>query len=115
MISPEVIDKVLDQAIASASHSWEYGTVFEALLEYRSPACSIFKGPSLSHQGSSPSIEGLPALQYVKRFVHTNSATLCEGNGTIHTPSTSSIRRLISKLRFICRPRLARHTRVTAQ
>jgi len=35
MISQVVIDKVLSKARETASHSWEYGTVFEALLEYR--------------------------------------------------------------------------------
>lgn len=45
MITPELLEKVLSQAQASACHSWEHGTVFEALLEYRNPSASIFNEP----------------------------------------------------------------------
>ena len=81
MISSELIDKVLAQASAAASHSWEYGTVFEALLEYHNPEHSIFNSPFLRHEIPSPNIQDLLALQYVKPYIRTDSTTLCEGNG----------------------------------
>ncbi|CAO2657044.1 Nn.00g058470.m01.CDS01 [Neocucurbitaria sp. VM-36] len=94
-MSPELIDKVLDQAIASASHSWEYGTIFEALLEYRSPEYSIFNTPSPSHPSPSRIPEDLPALEYAKRFIRVNSTTLCEGNGSSADPASLGIPALL--------------------
>lgn len=84
-ISSSLIDKVLSQAQAFASHSWEYGIVFEALLEYHNPILTTFHTPGRQHQSALSSIsEEVPALEYIKRFVHTDGTTLCEGNGKVY-------------------------------
>lgn len=83
MIPQVVIDKVLSKAQESASHSWEYGTVFEALLEYRSPRHSVFHDPFPRGEIPKLTVDDVEALRYVKPFIQTNSARLCEGNGKL--------------------------------
>jgi hypothetical protein len=101
MISENLITKILSQAQTSASHSWEYGTVFEALLEYHNPPLSIFNDP-LPH-GKIPTVHEshVPALRYVKPFILTDSDQLCEGNGTfISSPILFEHRQSSSRLLF---------------
>lgn len=81
MITDQLIEKVLAEAVSSATHSWEYGTVFEALLEYRNPKLSIFNQPFTDHGVPTLDPLGVDALQYVKPFIRTDSRTLCEGSG----------------------------------
>jgi hypothetical protein len=81
MMTPEFLEKVLSQAQTSACHSWEYGTVFEALLEYQDPSLSIFNNPILGGQIPVLAEEEVLALKYVKPFILTDSNQLCEGNG----------------------------------
>jgi hypothetical protein len=66
----------------TASHSWEYGVIFETLLEYYSPSVTVFKTSALQHrQHLMKSPEALQALEYIKPFIRTDSTTLCEGHG----------------------------------
>ncbi|KAI4648232.1 hypothetical protein J4E93_004644 [Alternaria ventricosa] len=95
MISQVVIDKVLSKAQETASHSWEYGTVFEALLEYRDPHYSIFHDPFPGGKIPELTVEGVEALRYVKPFIQTNSARLCEGNGSSSDPTSLCIPALL--------------------
>jgi hypothetical protein len=87
-MSPELLEKVLFQAQTSACHSWEYGTVFEALLEYHDPAISIFNDPFPGGQIPILTEEKVPALRYVKPFILTDSDQLCEGNGGFCFPTS---------------------------
>ena len=81
-ISTSLIDKVLQQAQATASHSWEYGVVFEALLEYHTPSLTVFHTTVSRHQKHLSDHNGaIPALKYVTQHIRTDSTTLCEGNG----------------------------------
>jgi hypothetical protein len=99
MLSRKLLEKVLHQAQTSACHSWEYGTVFEALLEYHNPSTSIYNNPFPNKQNPVLIEEQVPALRYVRPFILTNSDQLCEGNGTYllaakwlyFTPTSSSI------------------------
>lgn len=81
MISPGVFDRVLIQAQSSARHSWEYGIVFEALLEYYNPSISVFNDPFPGNKLPDVDEETVPALKYVKPFILTDGHQLCEGNG----------------------------------
>jgi hypothetical protein len=81
MLSQELLEKVLNQAQTSACHSWEYGTVFEALLEYYNPSTSVFHDPFPDNQPPILIEEQVPALKYVNPFILTDSEQLCEGNG----------------------------------
>jgi hypothetical protein len=81
-ISSSLIGKVLQQAQSTASHSWEYGVVFEALLEYHDPRLTVFHTPVSQHQKQTTTLtEEVEALEYIKPYLRTNSITLCEGNG----------------------------------
>lgn len=81
-ISASLIDKVLQQAQSTASHSWEYGVVFEALLEYHNPSLTVFHTPVLQHQKQITGLtKDVKALVYIKPHIRTDSSTLCEGNG----------------------------------
>jgi hypothetical protein len=86
MIPPVLIDKVLVQARQNASHSWEYGTVFEALLEYRDSQVSVFHCPFPGGEIPQLKIEDVEALRYVMPFIQTDSTRLCEGNGKSSSP-----------------------------
>lgn len=78
MLSPALTSKVLFQARVTASHSWEYGIVFEALLELHNPELSIFHFP---FPIPTLKVEEVAALQYIKPFIRIDSTRLCEGNG----------------------------------
>jgi hypothetical protein len=82
MITPELIEKILAKAQETASHSWEYSTVFEALLEYRNPGLTVFYVPFSDGDVPVSELEDVEALRYVQPFIRTDSTTLCEGNGT---------------------------------
>jgi len=111
MISQVVIDKVLSKAQETASHSWEYGTVFEALLEYRDPRYSIFHDPFPGGKIPELTVEDVEALRYVKPFIQTNSTRLCDGNG-----KPSDIGReegiLTIATRFVVRSNISLHSRL---
>jgi len=59
------VSAVLALAISLPSHSWEYGTASEALLELYDPALSIYR----SHPFPVPTIatQNSPALTYAQR------------------------------------------------
>jgi hypothetical protein len=90
MIPDHLVEKVLDQAKKTASHSWEYSTVFEALLEYHNPSLSIFNNPF--PDGKIPVLDEdeVAALKYVKPFISTEGDQLCEGNGKYISSRKSS-------------------------
>ena len=88
MLSPEAVDKALIQAQTSASHSWEYGTVCEELLEHHTPSHSIFNEPFADGHIPVLDEDEVPALTYVKSFILTDSDKLCEGHGnTVSLPT----------------------------
>jgi hypothetical protein len=102
MLPPGTIEKVLSQAQNAATHSWEYGIVFEALLEYYNPSHSIFNDPFPNGQIPQLREDEAPALKYVKPFVLTDSDELCEGNGTYRYNSSPFKNHVISFPSSIC-------------
>jgi hypothetical protein len=87
-ISTVLIEKVLSQAQAAATHSWEYGVVFEALLEYHDPSLTVFHTPVSQHREHLSGLDkNVEALEYIKPFIRKDSTTLCEGNGTAFAPA----------------------------
>jgi len=83
MLTNSLLENVLATAQETATHSWEYGVVFEALLEYYDPQLSVFHRAT-----NNPELdfERIKALQYVKQFIRTDSTSLCEGNGMLVSP-----------------------------
>jgi hypothetical protein len=115
MISQILLNKVLDQARETASHSWEYGTVFEALLEYQNPQITVFHNPFPGGQIPELGIDEVAALQYVKPFIQTDSGRLCEGNGKplspVLTGHTFKIEPMLTAtIRFIIRSNVSLHS-----
>ncbi|PSN63409.1 Six-hairpin glycosidase [Corynespora cassiicola Philippines] len=91
MVSPALINKVLAKAIEVATHSWEYGTVAEALLEWENPTLSIFNDPFPG--GAIPTLDvgDVSALSYVKPFIRTDNTTLVDGDGSSADPASLGI------------------------
>ncbi|KAF3051993.1 hypothetical protein E8E11_010634 [Didymella keratinophila] len=95
-ISSSVIEKVLQQAQSTASHSWEYGVVFEALLEYHDSSLTVFHTPVLQHQKQITNLaKEAKASEYIKPHIRTDSNTLCEGNGSSADPASLGIPALL--------------------
>jgi hypothetical protein len=82
MVNPALISTVLSKAIEVATHSWEYGTVAEALLEWDNSTLSIWNSPFPN--GEVPTLDwtAVSALEYVKPFIRTDDVTLVDGDGT---------------------------------
>ncbi|KAF2118169.1 Six-hairpin glycosidase-like protein [Lophiotrema nucula] len=89
MVSPDVIATVLQTAISLATHSWENGTVAEAILEWDTPSASIWNAP-FDESGNIPTLDvsNTPALSYIKPWILTNSVTLMDGEGASGDPAS---------------------------
>ncbi|KAJ4287373.1 hypothetical protein N0V90_012772 [Kalmusia sp. IMI 367209] len=81
MVSAELIGAVLQKAIQVATHSWEYGTVAEALLEWNDPDLSIWHNPFPDGKVPTLNVEDVSALTYIEPHIRTNSTTLVDGDG----------------------------------
>lgn len=82
------VDKVRQQMINLAAHSWEWGTASEALLELDTPELSVFglaPFPIPSHPSS-------PALDYARQHIYLNSSILVPGDGRfLSLPNCTSL------------------------
>ncbi|OCK84706.1 hypothetical protein K432DRAFT_432094 [Lepidopterella palustris CBS 459.81] len=96
MVAPSLIAKVLSQAITLATHSWEYGTVCEALLEWQNPEDSVF-GANPFPGGKIPTLDigKVEALSYVKPHILTDNVTLVEAAGAAGDPASLGIPALL--------------------
>ena len=83
MVSTELINAVLQQALRVATHSWEYGTVAEALLEWDNPDLSIWNNPFPDGQVPTLNVDDISALSYIKPHIRTDNITLVDGDGRI--------------------------------
>ncbi|KZV68038.1 Six-hairpin glycosidase [Peniophora sp. CONT] len=79
---------VKSQAIALASHSWELGTLTEALIEFDSPALSVFGTGSVSACKASIDSEVYTIAANVMNSRSANSATLIGGDGAAGDPAS---------------------------
>jgi hypothetical protein len=82
--SPATIVKVLGVATSVAKHSWEYGTVSQALLDWHNPDLSIWNNP-FPDGNAVPKLNSdeIEALKYIKPFIEINGNrdTLVEAAG----------------------------------
>lgn len=81
-MTSELISNVIMQARLLASHSWEYGALSEALLEWYNPEFSVF-GKAAFPDGKIPVLQvgDIQSLSYAKPNIRTNSTTLIDGDG----------------------------------
>lgn len=81
MVSADLINAVLTQAARVATHSWEYGTVAEAFLEWDTPQFSIWNDPFPDGQVPTLNVDDVSALTYIKPHIRTDNITLVDGDG----------------------------------
>ncbi|PWW78221.1 hypothetical protein C7212DRAFT_345054 [Tuber magnatum] len=85
------VQKVKSKMLTLATHSWEYGTAAQALLELDNPELSVF--------GTSPfPIPGNPsgsALEYAKQHIALTGDTLINGDGAVGDPASLGIPALL--------------------
>lgn len=81
-----------DRAQELASHSWEYGTASQALLELYDPRLSVFS-PQAFPGGKIPESNPhlVPALAYAKRQIRLNNETLVDGDGASGDPASLGV------------------------
>lgn len=81
-MSADLIANVLAQAVRLTTHSWEYGTCAEALMEWYNPSSSVF-GNNTFPDGKIPvlQVDDVQSLSYAQPHIWTNSTTLIDGDG----------------------------------
>lgn len=79
-----LMESIIAQGDRLATHSWEYGTFAEALLEWYDPYYSVF-GNNPFPDGKIPvaDITEVRSLSYAQPHISTNSTTLVDGDGTL--------------------------------
>ena len=76
------VEKVLAQALRVSTHSWEYGTAAEALLELYNPELSVFgKDPFPGGKIPKADVEKTRSLAYAKKFINVTGDILIDGDG----------------------------------
>ncbi|KAJ6437243.1 FAD-binding, type 2 [Purpureocillium lavendulum] len=76
--------------VEKASHSWEWGTAAEALLELYNPDLSVF-GPNPFPGGNVPKADpGTLALSYARQFINRNSDVLV-GDSAVGDPASLGV------------------------
>jgi hypothetical protein len=82
MVSAALMLKVIAQAERLATHSWEYGSLSLALIDWYNPELSVFS-PTAFPYGSLPipNVNSTTALAYAKPLIRLNSTTLIDGAG----------------------------------
>ncbi|KAI1273633.1 hypothetical protein F5Y07DRAFT_376174 [Xylaria sp. FL0933] len=91
-MSLEIISKVISQGHALATHSWEFGTFSESLLEWYNPELSVF-GSSPFPDGRVPivQVDQVQSLSYSQPHISTNSSTLVDGDGAAGDPASLAV------------------------
>lgn len=79
---PPYMTPLIAQAQLLATHSWEWGTLSEALLEWYDPQYAVF-GDDPFPNGSIPRTDpnDVEGLKYAARHIRLDNVTLVEGDG----------------------------------
>ncbi|KAG6910743.1 hypothetical protein DXG01_008275 [Tephrocybe rancida] len=88
------IQKVLDTALNISTHSWEFGTATEALLELYDPDLSIFGAAPFTAAMRVASASTLPrGLAYAleKITLGTGANALADGDGAVGDPASLAV------------------------
>ncbi|KAI0900420.1 hypothetical protein F4806DRAFT_448610 [Annulohypoxylon nitens] len=91
-MSADLINSVITQGQNLASHSWEYGTFAEALLEWYNPTSSVF-GSNAFSDGKIPVLQvaDTRSLSYAKPQISTSGDTLVDGDGAAGDPASLGV------------------------
>lgn len=92
-VDPTLVELAISRAIELSTHSWEQGTLAEALLEWHDPALSVF-GRDPFPGGRIPSVDpsSVRSLAYAKPHIRLDSESLADGNGTAALSSPPATR-----------------------
>ncbi|KAF4313139.1 Six-hairpin glycosidase-like protein [Botryosphaeria dothidea] len=87
-----LMESIIAQGDRLATHSWEYGTFAEALLEWYDPYYSVF-GNNPFPDGKIPvaDITEVRSLSYAQPHISTNSTTLVDGDGSAGDPASLGV------------------------
>jgi hypothetical protein len=91
MVSSATVSLVLKKAVEVATHSWEYGTVAEALLEWNDYKLAIWNDPFPNGQVPTLNVADVSALSYIKPHISTSGTTLIDGDGAAGDPASLGI------------------------
>ncbi|CAJ2514048.1 Uu.00g021670.m01.CDS01 [Anthostomella pinea] len=91
-MTSDLISKIIAQGDRLATHSWEYGTFSEALLEWYDPSYSVF-GNETFPAGRIPvlQVDQVRSLEYAKPHIWTNMTTLIDGDGAAGDPASLGV------------------------
>ena len=97
MLSEEVLAKVVAKAKELATHSWEYGTLAEALLELEDRDLSVYcKGSFPRDRFPWPKIRDAEGLKYASQYIRKDgSETLCEDSTGVADPAALGVPALL--------------------
>ena len=86
------IDKVISLAISLPSHSWEFGTAAEALLELYNPSLSVF-GSSPFPVQASLHVSDIESLAYARSKIVFGQGVnaLADGDGAVGDPASLGV------------------------
>jgi hypothetical protein len=87
------IANVVSVAERLASHSWEYGTLAEALLELYNPEDAVYATSTAFPNGKIPAVTAanIPSLSYVKSKFVLGDGTLSSGDGANGDPASLGV------------------------
>lgn len=90
---PFDISKVASQVKRLATHSWEYGTAAEALLELHNPDLSVFSNASFLPNGRppAPDPDQVESLAYAAQHIRLDNSTLIDGDGASGDPASLGV------------------------
>ncbi|KAK4496589.1 hypothetical protein PRZ48_012569 [Zasmidium cellare] len=88
--------KAADQAKRLSTHSWEFGTTAEALLELYNPELAVFSRNAFpNHQLPRPNPDNVESLHYARKHITLNSPTLADGEGATGDPASLGVSALL--------------------
>ncbi|KAL9633102.1 MAG: hypothetical protein Q9164_004899 [Protoblastenia rupestris] len=86
------VTMIMERACRLASHSWEYGTAAEALIELHNPELSVFsQHPFPGGKLPLVDVEKTPGLKYAKALIRTGQQTLIDGDGSAGDPASLGV------------------------
>ncbi|KAI2617351.1 hypothetical protein GGR54DRAFT_203802 [Hypoxylon sp. NC1633] len=91
-MSTALVESIITQGQRLATHSWEYGTFSEALLEWYNPSFSVF-GNNTFPGGEIPVLQvgTTKSLSYAEPHIVTNSDTLVGADGAAGDPASLGV------------------------
>ncbi|KAF2161649.1 hypothetical protein M409DRAFT_28044 [Zasmidium cellare ATCC 36951] len=85
-----------NQAKRLSTHSWEYGTTAEALLELYNPHLSVFSRTAFPNNHLPiPDPDTIESLRYARQHIRLNSPTLIDGGGATGDPASLGVSALL--------------------